>query len=135
MTEQEIADRLKQTIQPAPEPSVPAPVKPDEPINLATTAVEIDLDELTQYKLHDYFGEQYRPNDDAARQQLQYIFSEVSKMIPEQEYGFVVAKIRDLERIIGTSHAEDRRYKLYQWIKLNNMRRNIDAEMGAISNG
>lgn len=134
MTEEQIAAQLKQNIQ-APQDNVidTRPVAEEPEINLATTAINIDLDEMTQYKLHDYFGEQYRPNDEVARQQLQYIYSEVSKLIPDIEYGFVVAKIRDLERIIGLTNSEQRRYKLYQWLKLNNVRREVDAEMGAIS--
>lgn len=133
MTEAEIVAQLKQNVQ-APEDNIldtrPAPKEPE--VNLATTAIGIDLDEVTQYKLHDYFGEPYKANDEVGRQQLQYIYSEVAKLIPDVEYGFVVAKIRELERMIGLTNSEQRRYKLYQWLKLNNVRREVDAEMGAI---
>lgn len=133
MDEDDIAERLKQNIRPAQDPIVrDNPPLEDEPINLATTAVNIDLDEVTQYKLHDYFGEPYKANDEVARQQLQYIYSELAKLVQEPEYGFIVAKARELERMIGTTQSENRRYKLYQWLKLNNVRREVDAEMSAI---
>lgn len=139
MTEEEIAEQLKQNIEHSgdtpQDPAQSKPVEIDTSNGQATIAPTYELDEITQYKLHDYFGEQYKPHDETARQQLQYIYEEVAKMVEDKEYGFVLAKIRDLEQVLGVSTAENRRYRLYQWLRLNNMRRNIDAEMGAITHG
>lgn len=133
MTEQEIQDQLKQNIK-EPEPFVPAP-RPAQDTNSgqATVSPSYELDEITQYKLHDYFGEQYKPNDEVSRERLQFIYGEVLRTLDTQDYGYVLAKISDLERMIGTVHSDDRLYRLYQWLKLDSVRRNVEAEMGAIT--
>lgn len=133
MSEDEIQQQLKQNI-PQSEEFVPAPAPPVDSSNgQARTADSFELDEITQYKLHDLFGEQYRPNDEVTRQQLDYIYQEVSAMLPETDYGFIAAKIIDLQRMIGITNSDNRIYRLYQWLRLNNVRRNVDAEMGALS--
>ena len=135
MNEQEIANNLKQSI-PQPEEPVLAPTPPpDTSSGQATTGLAYELDELTQYKLHDLFDEAYKPNDEVTKQRLSYIYQEVTKMVPESDYGFVAAKIRELQRIIGISDTNNRIYKLYQWLKLNNTRKNIEAEMGSVIYG
>lgn len=133
MNEEQLAQQLKQNI-PEPEPYTPPPPVPVDTSNgQALEATTIDLDEITQYKLHDLFGEQYKPSDEVTRQRLSYIYTEVAAMVPEADYGFIAAKIRDLQRMVGIAHADNKIYRLYQWLKLNNVRRNIDAEMGAIT--
>jgi hypothetical protein len=135
MDEAEIQAALRQNIATDPEISAPPIVTmPEPPSSAANTAVHIDLDEITQYKLHDFFGEPYKANDEIKRQQISYIYENVSKMVDSPEYGFVVAKLRDLERIIGISQSEDKIYKMYSWLKLNNIRKNVDLQMGAIGN-
>jgi hypothetical protein len=134
MDEATIAAKLQNSI---PEDSVftkADPIEPGTP-GVATPAIDIELDEYTQYKLHDYFGEPYRPNDEVAKQQLRYIYEKVSERIGSQEYGLILAKMREMEQIIGTSHTERRMYRLYQWLKLDNVRRDIDLQMGALSDG
>lgn len=137
MTEAEIATQLQKTISPPDSVLVSAtPVSAtDTTYGQATTAPNFQLDEMAQYKLQDYFGEQYKDSDEVKRQQVQYIYEEIAKQIDNHDYGFVVAKLRDLERIIGVTHSEDRLYKVYQWLKLDKTRRSIEAELGAISNG
>jgi len=134
MNEEAIAERLRQAVAPEPVAEIPTP-QPEQNTNIgqATTAINIDLDEITQYKLHDFFGQTYKPNDEISRQQVQYIYQSVSKTLDDPQYGFVVARIRDLERIIGTANSDKRIYKLYQWLKLESIRKNIDAQMGAIN--
>ena len=136
MNESEIAAALRDNIQ----TGLPyEPIIAEQPVDTtqgqATTAIDYKLDELVRYRMSDYFGDKYRPNDEVSKQQSEYIYKAVSDMIGESDYGFVIAKIRDLERIIGTAHTEDRRYRLYQWLKLDGIRRSIDAQMGALSNG
>ncbi len=88
---------------------------------------------MTQYKLQDFFGEQYKDSDEVKRHQVEYIYKEVSQLIDTQDYGFVVSKIRDLERIVGTTSRPDRLYRMYQWLKLDKTRRSVEAELGALS--
>lgn len=133
MQEEEIAQNLKANIPQAEEFTPAAKPPTDTSYGQATTDVHHELDEITQYRLQDYFDVRYRQTDEASRQQIQYIYDSVSKMVDEQDYSLVLAKIRDLERIIGTTNSERRVYKLYQWLKLDSMRRNIDAQMGAIT--
>lgn len=135
MNEDTIVENLKANI-PQPDEFTPAvKVAPEPTQGQATTAVDYHLDEIAQYKLHDFFGQKYRPTDEISRQQVEYIYTKVSDMVDEPEYSLVVSKIRDLERIIGTSNSSQRVYKLYQWLKLDNMRRNIEREQGALTNG
>lgn len=131
MTEEEIAQNLKQNLPQEAEFTPPAP----DPVNTDQVHgnVPFRLDDIAQYKLHDFFGAKYRPTDEISVQQVNYIYENVAKMVDTPEYGFVVSKIRELERLIGTSNSEQRIFKLYQWIKLDNLRRNIEAEMGAIA--
>ena len=130
--ETEIANRLKQNIPQVVERTVPTAPILDTTNGQATIAPDYPLDEMTQYKLHDYFGEEYREGDEVKRQQAQYIFEEIAKRIETSEYGFVISKVREIERLIGTSYDGNRLYKMYQWLKLDKVRRNIDAEMGAL---
>lgn len=133
MSEQDIQEQLKHNI-PEPEPyNPPPPVPVDTSNGQATSAVGIDLDEITQFKLHDLFGEQYRPNDEITRQQLSYIYQEISGMVEQQEYGYIAAKIKDIQRVVGIAQSDNRIYRLYQWLKLNNVRKNIEGEMWSLS--
>ena len=130
--EDEIANKLKQNIPP-PYQTTPAPIAPvDTTQGQATIAPEYELDELVQYKLHDYFGEKYHSGNEEAKKRVSYIYEQVAGMLEDKDYGFVVAKIRDLERIIGITNEDQRMYKLYQWLKLEHLRKNIDAQMGAL---
>jgi hypothetical protein len=135
MEEEAIAAKLRENIAPAQDPVVKHEQIENMATGEATIAPVYELDEMTQYKLHDLFHATYDPNDETTKQQLSYIWQEVSAMIPEQDYGFVAAKIRELQRIAGITNSEGRIYRLYQWLKLNNMRRNAEAEMGALSDG
>lgn len=136
MNEEEIAAALRSNI-PSEYPYEPQIIEEtiDTTNGQATTAIDFRFDELIRYKMNDYFGDRYKPNDEVAKQQSEYIYKAVSELIGDTDYGFVIAKIRDLERIIGTAHTENRRYRLYQWLKLDHMRRSIDAQMGALSDG
>lgn len=132
-SEAQIVEKLKQNVTPQ-ATTVLAPIAPPSTDNgQAVVASKYPLDEMVQYKLHDYFGEQYKPNDEEARQRLEYIYTQVSELVGEQDYGIVLAKIRNLEDIIGTNYSDNRIYKVYQWLKLDKARRSIDAEMGALS--
>jgi hypothetical protein len=133
MNEAEIVARLRANIPTASEePVVVRPTEIDTTTGQAKTGVDYPLDEITQYKLQDHFGVPYKPTDETTNQKVRFIYETVSNMVEDKEYGFVVAKIRELERMIGTAHSEDRVHKLYQWLRLEKMRKNIEAQQGAI---
>lgn len=135
MNEQQIQEELKQRVPVPPPPPVPVATPPDTSYGQATTAPPFELDEMTQYKMHDYFGEIYHDTDETKRQQVTFIYEHIAQLVDSREYGFVISKARDLERIIGIAEAPDRLYRLYQWLRLDSARKLIDAEMGALTNG
>lgn len=130
--EDQIVQKLKQNI-PEPYKTDLAPVT-DVPANngQAEIAPAYELDEMVQYKLHDLFGTQYRPTDEVSKQRVQYIYETVSKTLEDPQYGFVAAKIREIERIAGITNSDDRIYRMYQWLKLENIRRTTESEMEAL---
>lgn len=133
MDETQIVERLKQN-QPQPEEFTPAPPVPPTPAEtgVAKVADHIDLDEITLYKLHDYFGQRYKDTDEVSKQQAHYIFNAVAERIGNTEYSMVLSHVRDLERIIGTAHRDNRMYRLYEWLKLDGMRSSIEKQMQAV---
>lgn len=133
MNEADIQQQLKQNI-PEPEPYTPPPPVPVDTSNgQAVAPTTIDLDEITQYKLHDLFDQPYRADDEVARQQLSYIYQEVASELEDADYGLIAAKIRDLQRTIGIAYSDNRIYRLYQWLKLNNVRKNVEGEMWSLT--
>ena len=124
----EIAENLKQNIPQTPEPTIAPPVVGDS----IEVPVSIELDEVTQYKLHQHFAETYKPGDQDSNQQINYIYQMVAEQIGTTEYPFVVAKINELQRILGFTHSDNARFKLYQWLKLDQKRTKIELEQGAL---
>lgn len=133
MDEQQIQDRLRQNIPQPNDPQTPTEETIDSSVGQAIVGAEYHLDDMTQYKLHDFFGVRYKPSDEITKQQAEYIFKSISESIGETDYSLVVSRARDIERMIGTQNRSDRMYRLYQWLKLDSMRRNIDRQMGALS--
>lgn len=133
MDEQLLQEKLKQNIPTADE-FTPAPkIEPTEFPAGSDTADSIDsMTEMMQYKLSDFFGETYRPNDEIKRQQMKYIYEKVLGMVESPEYGFIVEKLGQLVRVLGLADSEQKVYKVYQWLKLDSMRKNIDKQMEAI---
>lgn len=126
-TEAQIAENLKQNI-PTQTTTVADPVVSD-PVE---TSVELSLDEITQYKLSQHLGEDFRPDDKEVNQQLSYIYQNISEAIGTQEYPLVVAKMNELMRILGLANAQNPRFKLYQWLKLDQKRSKIEMEMSNV---
>lgn len=131
MDEEAIAAKQRDNIPAPVEQKAPAPVAAQEGLASDFTG-EFKLDEMTQYKLHEFFGEQYRSSDEESKQRASYIYETVAHLIGTSEYGYVISKMRDLEQMIGAGNSEQRLYKLYQWLKLDNARKKIDSEMGAL---
>jgi len=129
MDETHIAAQQAQNI---PQPTEPTPIAISEPELTGFGTAAIELDEMTQYKLHDIFEAKYDANDQESRQQLQYIYGAVSDMVDTKDYPFVAAKMREIMRIAGISHSDNKLYKLYQWLKLSNVSKRTSAEMEAL---
>lgn len=129
MDETHIAAQQAQNI---PQPTEPTPIAISEPELTGFGTAAIELDEMTQYKLHDIFEAKYDANDQESRQQLQYIYESVSDMVDTKDYSFVAAKMREIMRIAGISHSDNKLYKLYQWLKLSNVSKRTSAEMEAL---
>lgn len=126
MEESAIAEKQKQNI-PQPIEAAPAIISVPELTGFGNAA--IDLDEMTQYKLHDLFDAKYEANDETSRQQLQYIYKTVSEMTDGEDYPIIASKIRELMRVAGIAHSDRKLYKLYQWLKLSNVMRSTEVEM------
>lgn len=138
MDEATVAAQLRQNLPQQDEitPAPPTP-QPSAAVDEGTNAQPTDyrLDEMTLYKIHEYFGEHYRDTDEISKQQAEYIYKYAAKLVDNPEYGYVLAKVREIERLIGATHSERRMFRVYQWIKLDSMRKNIESAMGALTNG
>lgn len=130
MNEEQIAQNLQSKIADTGYKHTPAPELPPEHTGFG--GAKIELDELMRFKLSDFFGEKFDSRDEIARQQSQYIFEKVSEMTGTNDYPFVLSKMREIMRIAGITHSDNKRYKLYQFIKLNNIMRRTNAEMEAL---
>jgi hypothetical protein len=82
-----------------------------------------------------HFGENYKEGDQIARQQLTYIYEAIADQVGSKDYPVVVAKINDLKRMLGLNHTDNARYKMYQWLKLDQKRSRIEQEQGVLING
>lgn len=132
MDEQQIVNSLKQNLPPAYEPTAPVQATL-QPVGQAEKAMPVEtVDEMTIYKIHEFFGEKYRNTDETTNQQAKYIYEKVSEISGETDYNFIIEKVRELERIIGTANSDRRMYKLYQWLKLDSMRRSVEAQQNAL---
>lgn len=133
MDEAQIVESLKQNV---PQTEAFVPAEPDQPIPPdGTTVTPQSLDELTQFKMHDYFGEQYRGSNEDNKERLQFIFDAISEQLGERDYIRVMSRVNELEMMIGTAHSENRIYKLYQWLGLDQVRRNAEKSMRLINAG
>lgn len=134
MDEEQIANKLKQNLPQPQEPTAPVQATP-QPVGQAEQAMPVEeVDEMTVYKMHEFFGEKYRSTDEVKVQQAKYVYQKVAEISGETEYAFIIQKTRELERIIGTANSENRLYKMFQWLKLDSMRRNIEAQQEAMRN-
>jgi hypothetical protein len=131
MDETSIANQVSQNI-PAVEPVAIAPadvlVQPD-----GITIIPADLDELTMFKFHDYFGENWSSSNEDNKERIQYIFDKLSEQIGERDYLKVMSRVSEIEQLMGTSHSDNRIYKLYQWLGFDSIRRNSETAMRLIN--
>lgn len=123
--EEEIVARLQENIPKQPEHNMAAPVVSDP----QETPIEQGLDEITLYKLHQHFGETYREGDLESNKQMKYIYESVAEQLGTRDYPVVVSKINELKRMLGLNHTDNSKYKLYEWLKLDQKRSQIELEM------
>lgn len=140
MNEEDIAASLRQNLQTADTPTPAPTTTTQEPASnqvpgQATGPTSYDLDDMTLYKLHAFFGVDYRPSDATQINQIRYIYLNAMGMAGSEDLGEVTQFIRDIEQSNGFTHDERRLYKTYQWVKLTKLRRSIDGEIGALSRG
>jgi hypothetical protein len=132
MNEDAIAQQQQQNV-PQPAEHTPAPITAPELTGFGDAS--IDLDEMTQYKLHDLFDAKYDPNDNETRQRLQYIYTVASDGLEAPDYVTVASKIRETMRIAGITHSDKKLYKLYQFMRLSNVMKKTSQEMELLSDG
>ena len=128
MDETAIATQQKANI-PQPTEHVVAPDGPPESVGYLDNG---ELDELTQFKLHDIFDVQYDPNDAETKNHLSYIYNQISEMVDSKDYTVVASKMRDIMRIAGIQHSERKVYKLYEWLRLSSISKKAHREMEAL---
>lgn len=131
MNEEAIATRLRENLPSQPEEET-TKVDEKKPEATADTLLSTKLDDLTQIKIHGYFGQEYRISDEESKQRISYIFETVAKDIGTIEYSKVISRIHEIEQSVGTTRSDNRLYKLYEWMKLDNTRRRASMEMDAL---
>lgn len=132
MEEGQIAEQLKQNVS-LPEPVVQPPSAPEAPPPRTDDTQPAELDELTIFKMHDYFGEQYKGSNTDNKARLEFIFNNVAQQVGTRDYLAVLSRVNELERMIGTAHSENRIMRLHQWIGLDRIRRNTETAMRLIN--
>lgn len=129
MNEEAIAEQQRQNI-PQPEAFVPTPESPAEPTDGSILSAE--LDELSMFKIHDYFGEQYSPGNQDSKTRIQFIFDNIAEQIGSRDYLTVMSRVSELESMIGLTHIANRSQRLYQWVGLDRIRRQTEKSMRLI---
>lgn len=131
MDEQTIAQQLKQNIPTIQEPTAPTPTV-SAPVGQAEVGMPLELDEMTVFKIHDFFSEAYKPTDEKNIERAKYIYNKIAEIAETTDYGMIIERMREFERIIGTTNSDQRMYKLYRWLKLDSMRRSIESQQNAL---
>ena len=132
MNEEAIVARLRENVPP-PAGTQPAPSEPVPTGEPSGATGGVALDDMMQYKLHEYFGQEYRSADEHTKQRTEFIYKTIAERIGTSDYSYVVANIRNLEQVIGIAHADNRLYKMYEWLRLDGVRRKVSMEMEAVT--
>jgi hypothetical protein len=132
MDEEAIAARLRENIPKPSEAVKPPAVISAQPGTSADYSGDFQLDETTLYKLHEFLGEKYSPYNKDQIKYANYIYAELSHYTHSKEYADIIGSAAQIMRQMGISMSDRRMYKLYQWLKLDSVRRRVELEMGAI---
>lgn len=128
MNEAEIAQRVAQNIpKDAPEPqSAPVPTAPQ---NLEQGYVwNNPLDELSMYKLYDYFNIDQVLRGDHETTKMMDKLVEWAYNRGAVEYFDVISKVREIQRLLGKDNIID----LYRFAKIDMQRQSLENEMRAL---
>lgn len=129
MNELEVAARVAGNI-PREEPPQVAPVAPitaPEPTD-EQYVWNNPLDELSMYKLYDYFNIDMLQRGDHETTKIMDKLVEWAVSNGAIEYHDVIGKVREIQRMLGKNDLND----LYRFAKLDMQRVKLDAEMRAI---
>lgn len=135
MDEAQIVERLKQNITPPPDTVLTTTTVTDTTNGQATVAPEYKTDELLTYRLHEFFDSSFHSSNTQTKSQVEYIHQKIVELTGVSDYNSVVAKIIEVERELGILYDSQRLYKLYQWLKLDTMRQNINKVLEEPING
>lgn len=127
MNESEIAAKVASNIpreEPAQEPSVVAAVAPADEQYVWNNP----LDELSMYKLYDYFNVTVVNRGDHETTKMLDKLVEWAVGRGASEYHEVVSNVREVQRMLGKSDLKD----LYRFVKLDMQRIRLDEEMRAL---
>lgn len=131
-SEDERLARLR-PIVPPPAPNAPTETEPTKPEgNPSDFNGEFELDDLTKFKLHEYFGQKFKTYDTDTIQRVEYIYKTAAEIAGSSEYGQIISTIRSMEQMLGSYNSDNRLYKMYEWMRLDNARRRISTEMRAL---
>lgn len=127
MIEDEIASKLRANVPQeveAPRVVIPTPTGVQD-----HSSVDTGIDDLTNFKLHELLGEEYRSSSSETKQQMNYIYEQISKGLESPDYINVAKQIRELLQVAGLAHTDNKVYKLYQWLRLKSVASNAFTEM------
>lgn len=127
--ETKIQETLKQNIPQATPHTMAAPVVSDPQL----VPIIQGVDEITLYKLHQHFGDHYSEGDSTGNTQMSYIYDAVAERIGTRDYPMVVGKINEIRRMLGLNSTDNARYKMYQWLKLDQKRSRLESEMANVT--
>lgn len=131
MDEALIAASLQRSIpQPTTEPAPIAAPQLSSDEDSAVTAPEFD--EMTMFKINQYFGNVYEPLDKETNDRLRFIWQAAQNLAKSTDWWAVTAKIADLQTMLGLNHDPDKIRKLWLWTRLNQERVGIERQMRAL---
>lgn len=129
MTENEIAQQVKQNIPARPEEAVTIPA-PNPAVDEQSSFVKNAVSELGMLKLGNQLGLEYQTED--TTEKLKYIYTQLSEVSGGTSYDDILTTLNDYLTRLGLTYREDRFTKLFLYFKLNQERTAIDREMAQL---
>lgn len=131
MNEEDIVAKLADNLPKPPEPVAPVEEKPTGVQEHGS--VDYGLDETVQYKMHEFFDEDYKPSDYAKKEAMGFIYKEIANMVPGAEHVDVMHKMRDMLQISGLAHSNNKVQKFSEWLRLRSIANNAHKRMEVLS--
>lgn len=127
MTEEQIAQKLKQNL-----PSEPAPVVPAVAATLTdeqSSITENAVNELGLLKLAHSLGLDFLPSNTESLDRLKFIYEQAAVLSPDNSHDSIMDAVNSLLLRLGFKYDQDKFMKLYLWLKLNQEKTAIEQEM------